>query len=27
LGGIEISQGGKEMKVIVDQSYFSFPMK
>lgn len=27
LGGIEITQTGKDMKVIVDQSYFSLPLK
>jgi len=27
LGGIEINQTGHDMKVVVDQSYFSFPMK
>ncbi len=27
LGGIEITQTGKDMKVVVDQSYFLFPMK
>lgn len=27
LGGVEINQTGKDMKVVVDQSYFSFPMK
>ncbi|MDD4968612.1 MAG: hypothetical protein PHT07_04200 [Paludibacter sp.] len=26
-GGIEINQTGKDMKVVIDQSYFSFPMK
>ena len=26
-GGIQITQTGKDMKVVVDQSYFSFPMK
>lgn len=26
-GGVEINQTGQDMKVIVDQSYFSFPMK
>ena len=26
-GGIEINQKGNDMKVIIDQSYFSFPMK
>ena len=27
LGGIEISQTGKDMNVVVDQSYFSLPLK
>ena len=27
LGGIEINQKGKDMSVVIDQSYFSFPMK
>lgn len=27
LGGIEVTQSGRDMKVIVDQSYFSLPMK
>lgn len=27
LGGIEINQTGRDMKVVVDQSFFSFPMK
>jgi hypothetical protein len=27
LGGIEITQTGKDMKVVVDQSYFPFPIK
>lgn len=27
LGGVEIKQTGNDMKVVVDQSYFSFPMK
>jgi len=27
LGGVEINQSGKDMKVVIDQSYFSFPMK
>lgn len=27
LGGIEITQTGKDMKVVIDQSYFAFPMK
>ena len=27
LGGIEIAQTGKDMKVVVDQSYFSLPLK
>lgn len=27
LGGIEVSQSGRDMKVVIDQSYFSFPMK
>lgn len=27
LGGIEVSQSGRDMKVIVDQSYFSFPTR
>jgi hypothetical protein len=27
LGGIEITQTGREMKVVIDQSYFSLPMK
>lgn len=27
LGGIEINQTGHDMKVVIDQSYFSFPMK
>lgn len=27
LGGIEVSQSGHDMKVVVDQSYFSLPMK
>lgn len=27
LGGIEINQSGRDMKVVVDQSYFSLPMK
>lgn len=27
LGGIEINQTGRDMKVVVDQSYFSLPMK
>lgn len=27
LGGIEVNQTGNDMKVVVDQSYFSFPMK
>jgi hypothetical protein len=26
-GGIEVNQKGKDMKVVVDQSYFSFPLK
>jgi hypothetical protein len=26
-GGIEINQKGKDMKVVIDQSYFSFPLK
>jgi len=26
-GGIEIRQTGKDMKVVIDQSYFSFPLK
>jgi len=26
-GGIEINQTGKDMKVVIDQSYFSFPLK
>jgi len=27
IGGIEINQTGRDMKVVVEQSYFSFPMK
>jgi len=27
LGGIEITQTGTDMKVVIDQSYFTFPMK
>lgn len=27
LGGIEITQNGRDMKVVIDQSYFSFPDK
>jgi len=27
LGGIEINQKGKDMSVVIDQSYFLFPMK
>jgi len=27
LGGIEITQTGKDMSVVIDQSYFLFPMK
>ena len=27
LGGIEINQTGRDMKVVVDQSFFSFPLK
>jgi len=27
LGGIEINQTGKDMSVVIDQSYFLFPMK
>jgi hypothetical protein len=27
VGGIEVNQKGSEMKVIVDQSYFSFPLR
>jgi len=27
LGGIQVTQTGKDMKVVVDQSYFSFPLK
>ena len=27
LGGIEVYQSGSDMKVVIDQSYFSFPMK
>jgi len=27
LGGIEINQNGKDMSVVIDQSYFLFPMK
>lgn len=27
IGGIEINQKGKEMKVVIEQSFFSFPMK
>lgn len=27
VGGVEINQTGQDMKVVVDQSYFSFPMK
>ena len=26
-GGIEVNQKGKDMKVVIDQSYFSFPLK
>jgi len=26
-GGIDVNQKGKEMNVIIDQSFFSFPMK
>jgi len=26
-GGIQVTQTGKDMKVVVDQSYFSFPLK
>ena len=26
-GGIEINQKGKDMKIVIDQSYFSFPLK
>jgi len=26
-GGIEVNQKGTEMKVVIDQSYFSFPLK
>jgi hypothetical protein len=26
-GGLDISQTGKDMKVVIDQSYFSFPLK
>lgn len=27
VGGVEINQSGQDMKVVIDQSYFSFPMK
>jgi hypothetical protein len=27
VGGVEINQTGRDMKVVIDQSYFSFPMK
>ena len=27
LGGVDINQTGRDMKVVVDQSFFSFPMK
>ncbi|MDD4968611.1 MAG: curlin repeat-containing protein [Paludibacter sp.] len=26
-GGIEVKQTGKDMKIVIDQSYFSFPLK
>ena len=26
-GGINVKQTGKDMKVVIDQSYFSFPLK
>lgn len=26
-GGIQVTQTGKDMKVVIDQSYFSFPLK
>jgi len=26
-GGMDVKQTGKDMKVVIDQSYFSFPLK